>query len=83
MSPRAPGFAAMKARRLRRLLETQLGYTVVRQKGSHRRMESPGHRPIMFAFHDGDTVGPALVRDILVRQVGLTLEQAKEVAGRG
>lgn len=50
VSPVAPGFPSMKARRLRRLLERELGYAVVRQKGSHRRMESPDHPAITFAL---------------------------------
>lgn len=80
----APGFSAMKARRLRTLLERELGYRVVRSPGgSHRRLESPGRPPILFAFHDGDEVGGALVRRILVRQVGLTLDEAKQVVRRG
>lgn len=76
----------MKARRLRSLLERRLGYVVVsgRSKGgSHRRLEAPGRPGLWFAFHDGDEVGPAMIRTILVRQVGLTLDEAKEVVRRG
>ncbi|TQS44318.1 type II toxin-antitoxin system HicA family toxin [Cryptosporangium phraense] len=79
---RAPGFAALSARKLRRLLERELGYEVVRTTGSHRRLRSPGRPDLTFSFHDGDTVGASLVRTILVRQVGLTLEEAQEVASR-
>ena len=80
---KAPGFGAMKARRLRTLLERELGYEVVRQSGSHRTMRAAGRGDVLFAYHDGDEVGPARVRDILVKQVGLTLGQAKEVVTRG
>jgi predicted RNA binding protein YcfA (HicA-like mRNA interferase family) len=75
----------MKARRLRSLLARELGYEVVpgRGKGSHRRLEAPGRPGLWFAFHDGDEVGAAIVRTILVRQVGLTLDEAKEVVRRG
>lgn len=81
----APGFRAMKARRLRSLLQRELGYVVVagRGKGSHRRLEAPGRPGLWFAFHDGDEVGAALIRSILVRQVGLTLDEAKKVVLRG
>ena len=81
----APGFSAMKARRLRSLLQRELGYVVVpsRGKGSHRRLEAPGRPGLWFAFHDGEEVGPALVRSILVRQVGLTVAEAKKVVQRG
>ncbi len=81
---KAPGFAAMKARRLRRLLELELGYEVVDATGgSHRKMRSEGRPTLIFAFHDGDEIGPATVRSILVKQVGLSLDEAKEVVGRG
>ncbi len=73
----------MKARRLRTLLERELGYGVVRQAGSHRTMQARGRPNVLFAYHDGDEVGPARVRDILVKQVGLTLAEAKEVVSRG
>jgi predicted RNA binding protein YcfA (HicA-like mRNA interferase family) len=82
--PTAPGFSAMKARRLRGLLERGLGYKArPGTGGSHRKLEAEGRPTLNFAFHDGDEVGPALVRSILVRQVGLTLEQAKQVVKRG
>jgi predicted RNA binding protein YcfA (HicA-like mRNA interferase family) len=42
-------------------------------------MDAPGRGRVVFAFHDGDEIGPAMVRDILVKQVGLSLEAAKEV----
>lgn len=82
---KAPGFASMKARRLRTLLVRELGYEVVpgRGKGSHRLMRSPGRGDIWFAYHDGDSVGADVVKRILVRDAGLSLEDAKEVAGGG
>lgn len=84
MSPRAPGFGAMKARRMLTLLETKLEYTVKRHRGgSHRILESPSHPDILWAYHDGDEIGPARVRDILVKQVGLSLTVAREVVRRG
>jgi predicted RNA binding protein YcfA (HicA-like mRNA interferase family) len=80
---KAPGFPAMRARQLRRLLEKELGYSVIRTKGSHRRMEAEGRPALTFAFHDADTVAPSLVRSILTRQAGLTLDEAQEVIARG
>jgi predicted RNA binding protein YcfA (HicA-like mRNA interferase family) len=80
----APGFGAMKARRLRSLLERELGYVAKPGTGgSHRKLEAPGRPQLTFAFHDGDEVGAAMVRTILVRQVGLTLDEAKQVVKRG
>ncbi|MBS1888937.1 MAG: type II toxin-antitoxin system HicA family toxin [Actinobacteria bacterium] len=59
-------FPSMKARRLLAVLERQpLGYEVVRQSGSHRRMQSPDHPPLIFAFHNGATIPAGLVRKIL------------------
>lgn len=75
----------MKARRLRSLLERELGYRVVpgRGKGSHQRLEAPGRPVLLFAFHDGAEVGGAMIRTILVRKVGLTSDEAKRVVQRG
>lgn len=76
----------MKARRLRTLLQRSLGYAENKAKskgGSHRHLEAPGRPDIIFAFHDGVEVGGSVVRTILVRQAGLTLEEAKEVFRRG
>ena len=65
-------FPSLKAKQLLRILRAQpLGYRVVRQKGSHRKLEAPNHPAISFAFHDNQTIRPATVRDILCNQVGL------------
>ncbi len=71
-------FPSLKAKRLLAILQGKpLGYRVVRQKGSHRRMESESYPPITFAAHDGDTVPGGMVRKILVDQVGLDADQAR------
>lgn len=57
----------MKARRLRSMLERELGYVVVPGRGKGLR----------------DEVGARVVRRTLIKEAGLTLEQAKEVAARG
>lgn len=73
-------FPSMKAKRLLAVLERQpLDYEVVRQSGSHRRMRSPGHPPLTFAFHDGATIPAGLVRKILVKDVGLDEEEARKL----
>lgn len=60
-----------------------LGYEVARQKGSHMRLEAPGRPPLVFAFHRGAEISSNTVRDILVRQVGLSIDEAREaVNGR-
>jgi predicted RNA binding protein YcfA (HicA-like mRNA interferase family) len=53
-----------------------LSYRVVRQKGSHRKMESPNHPPISFSFHDRQTIRPSTVKDILCNQIGLAEQDA-------
>jgi len=73
-------FPSIKAKRLLAVLERQpLGYRVVRQSGSHRRMQSPDRPPLTFAFHDKATVPAGLVRKILVRDVGLDEEEARKL----
>jgi predicted RNA binding protein YcfA (HicA-like mRNA interferase family) len=70
----------MKARRLLAILKREpLGYRVVRQVGSHRRLEAPGRPSLTFAFHDRGTVSPRLVREILVKEVGLADHEAREL----
>jgi len=58
-----------------------LGYRVVRQKGSHRRLESdrPGAHPIGFAYHDGATVPSGVLRKWLLDLAGLSEEEARKV----
>lgn len=54
---------------------TRLGYVEVRRKGSHRHMTCNGRLPLTFAFHDGQTIPPGLVKKVLTKDVGLTNEQ--------
>lgn len=73
-------FPSMKARRLLAVLQREpLGYRVVRQAGSHRRLCAPGRPPITFAFHDGQTIRPHRVRKILCDDVGLVEEEALDL----
>jgi len=53
-----------------------LGYRVVRQKGSHRRLEATGRPTLTFAFHDSQTIRPTTVKDILCKQIGLSEDEA-------
>ena len=73
-------FPSMKAKRLLAVLEREpLAYRVVRQSGSHRRMETPGRPPLTFAFHDKATIPASLVRKILLRDVGLAEDEARKL----
>lgn len=74
----------MKAAALQGLLETELGYYVDSQRGSHKKMKSTaGHPPLTFAFHDGVEISKGLVRKILTKDVGLSLEAATQLLGIG
>ena len=82
MSP-SPGFPAIKSKKMRKLLR-ELGYRAVpgRGKGSHTVLEAEGRPQIVYAFHDKEEIGPVMVRKILVKQVGLTIDEAKELMER-
>ena len=62
-----------------RLLERELGYDTARQRGSHRHLTAKGRPPLTFAFHPNDSLSPGEVRDILVKQVGLSQDEALRV----
>jgi predicted RNA binding protein YcfA (HicA-like mRNA interferase family) len=68
----------MRAPKLLALLcRAPLNYEIVRQNGSHRRLESPsGYPPLGFSWHDGVTIPRGLVRKVLVDDVGLSVEEA-------
>lgn len=61
------------------VLRRELGYEIVRQEGSHRRLEAQGRPSLTFAFHDRVSLSPGEVRDILIKQVGLSKEEALRV----
>ena len=67
-------FPSHKARQLLAIHSREpLAYAVVRQQGSHRRLQSTnGYPPLSFAWHDGATIPPGLVRKVLVKDVGLS-----------
>lgn len=73
-------FPSLKSARLLSILTTKpLGYEVVRQSGSHRRLEAEGRPSLTFAFHDGATIPGGMVRKILVDQVGLDADIARRL----
>jgi predicted RNA binding protein YcfA (HicA-like mRNA interferase family) len=71
-------FPSLKARKLLRILcRVPLAYQVVRQAGSHRKLESSaGYPPLTFSWHDGATVPAGAVRKVLVKDIGLEEEEA-------
>lgn len=52
-----------KARQVLRALKA-IGWEVKRQSGSHRTLQRPGWPDYVFAFHDGDEVGPKMLARI-------------------
>lgn len=51
----------------------QLGWQVKRQTGSHRTLMRDGWPDVVFAFHDGEELGPRMLARI-AKHTGLTPE---------
>jgi predicted RNA binding protein YcfA (HicA-like mRNA interferase family) len=56
-----------------RLLATllKIGWSVKRQAGSHKTLEKAGYPDYVFAFHDGDEIGPKMLARV-AKHTGLT-----------
>lgn len=61
-----------KARRVLAAL-LRIGWNIKRQSGSHRTLSRQGWPDFVFAFHDGDELGPRMLRRI-ARCTGLRPE---------
>lgn len=73
-------FPSLKTEQLEAIVREHCTF-IRRGKGSHRIYENrAGHR-FPFDFHPGNEVNPILVRRVLIRDVGLTKEQAEEAVG--
>ena len=59
--------------RARRVLAAllRIGWRVKRQSGSHRTLERSGYEDYVYAFHDGEEIGPRMLARI-ARHTGLT-----------
>jgi len=42
----------------------RIGWSIKRQRGSHRTLERVGWADYVFAFHDSDAIGPAMLSRI-------------------
>lgn len=62
-------FGAAKARQVLAAL-LRIGWEQKRQSGSHRTLARPGWDDYIFAFHDGDEIGPVMMRRI-AKKTGL------------
>jgi predicted RNA binding protein YcfA (HicA-like mRNA interferase family) len=49
----------------------RLGWTIKRTTGSHRVLARDGWPDFVFAFHDGDEIGPRMLARV-ARRTGLT-----------
>ena len=71
-------FPSMKADDLLAvLLRDPLNYQIVRQNGSHRQLRASGRPNVLFSYHAGATLPPGVVRHILVKAVGLDVDEAR------
>ena len=62
-----------KARRVLSALQ-RLGLTIKRQTGSHRTLSRTGWSDFVFAFHDGEEIGPRMLARI-AKHTGLGPEE--------
>jgi predicted RNA binding protein YcfA (HicA-like mRNA interferase family) len=70
----------MRWPRLRRILEREpLGYRITRQDGSHRTLEAEGRPTLHLSFHDRQEIPSGLVRKILVKDIGLSVDEALDL----
>jgi predicted RNA binding protein YcfA (HicA-like mRNA interferase family) len=73
----------MKAQEFERILKrAPLYYNLARQSGSHRRFEAPDRPPFTFSYHKGATIPPGVVRKILLKDIGLSEDEAMRILGR-
>jgi predicted RNA binding protein YcfA (HicA-like mRNA interferase family) len=49
----------------------RIGWSIKRASGSHRTLQRPGWPDIVFAFHDGEEIGPKMLARI-AKRTGLT-----------
>ena len=61
---------SIKANRLLSAL-LKIGWSVKRQTGSHKTLEKDGYPDYVFAFHDGEEIGPKMLARV-AKHTGLT-----------
>ena len=61
-----------KAKRVLSALE-RLGWSIKRQTGSHKTLSRTGWPDVVFAFHDGEEIGPRMLAR-LAKHTGLKPE---------
>lgn len=63
----------LRAREVAAIL-ARLGFTEVRQRGSHRQYRHPDGRGTTVPFHSGRDISPTLLRQI-AKDIGLSVEE--------
>lgn len=63
------GFPATKAKKVLAAL-LRLGWSIKRQTGSHKTLSREGWPDVVFAFHDGDEIGPKMLSRV-AKKTGL------------
>ncbi|MGL4591837.1 MAG: type II toxin-antitoxin system HicA family toxin [Aestuariivirga sp.] len=66
------GFPSTRAKKVLAAL-VRLGWSVKRQSGSHRTLQRDGWPDVVFAFHDGEEVGPKMLAR-MAKLTGLRME---------
>ena len=61
---------SIKAKHLLAAL-SRIGWSIKRQAGSHKTLERRGYPDYVFAFHDGDEIGPKMLARV-AKHTGLT-----------
>lgn len=69
-----------RASRVLRALE-RIGWSIKRQRGSHRVLQRPGLPDVVFAFHDRDEIGPRMLSRV-AKHTGLTSDEPRRVPRR-
>ena len=65
-------WSSTKARRVLAAL-LRIGWTIKRESSSHKILTRPGWPDVVFAFHDGDEIGPRMLARI-AKHTGLEPE---------
>jgi len=65
-------WGAAKARRVLAALQ-RLGWSIKRESGSHRTLQRSGWPDFVFAFHDGEELGPRMLARV-AKHTGLKPE---------
>ncbi|MBL7975238.1 MAG: type II toxin-antitoxin system HicA family toxin [Candidatus Kapabacteria bacterium] len=65
-------FPSAKAKQVLQALQ-RIGWSVKRQSGSHKILERVGWADYVFAFHDGEEIGPIMLKRI-AKHTGLVPE---------